>query len=108
MSTAAGSARLIEDGDEHDDSGDDDDGDDFSAAVSEQLAEADMDTRMDEDDTPVDTNARPPSPRDFLRRNSTETVRETETLVYILTISSPNEASDTLPRLEWASVTVLS
>ena len=78
MFTAAGSAELIEDEEEDHD---DDDDNDYTTGVSEQLASADMGTRMDRDDTSVDTNARPLSPRNFLRRNSTELEWETETLV---------------------------
>ena len=76
--TAARSAELIEDEEEDDD---DDDDNDYTTGMSEHLASADMGTRMDRDDTTVDTNARPPSPRDFLRRNTTESEWETETLV---------------------------
>ena len=86
--------------DQRDNPDEDDDYDDEStAAVSEQLTEADMVTSVDSDDTAVDTDARPPSARDLLRPDSS--------LTHILTMSSPNEASDTVPGPERASVSIL-
>lgn len=75
-----------------------------TAIASEQFTEADMDT----DSTAVDIKATSPSPRVFLRRMSTASDWQRETLTQILAISRADEASEAVPRPEWVSIAILS
>ena len=67
-----------------------------TAGVSEQLVEADIGAWMDSDNTTVITNATPPPPRLFLRRMSTASDWQRETLTQILAISRAHEASEAM------------
>lgn len=68
----------------------------YTASVSEQLVEADMGAWTDRDDTMVNRNATPPPPRHFLRRMSTASDWQKETLTQIWAISSAVEASEAM------------
>ena len=67
-----------------------------TAGVPEQLVEADIGAWTDSDNTTVITNATPPPPRLFLRRMSTASDWQRETLTQILAISRADEASEAM------------
>ena len=64
--------------------------------MSEQLVEAYMGAWTDRDNTMVNTNATPPPPRLFLRRMSTASDWQSETLTQIWAISRADEASEAM------------
>ena len=68
----------------------------YTAGVSEQLVEADIGAWKDSDNTTVITNATPLPPRLFLRRMSTASDWQRETLTQILAISKADEASEAM------------
>lgn len=68
-----------------------------TVGVSEQLVEADMGAWTDRDDTMLNTNAIPPPPRLVLRRMSTASDWQRETLTHIWTFSRADEASEAMP-----------
>ena len=68
-----------------------------TAGVSEQLAIADVGAWTDRDDTMVNEKAKSPPPRLFLRRMSTASDWQRESLTQILAISRADEASAAMP-----------